>query len=166
MQNIYLIGMPGCGKSALGKEVAKRLNMEFVDTDKLVLDKVGAESVNELFKRQGVVNFRKLEKDCVYELSKKENMLVSTGGGAVLDPENVNAMINSGSVVFVDVSIKTLTERIDTSSRPLVADIGPALEKLYFNRYDIYKRSCTKTFDNNGSLEESVEKFVELFQGK
>ncbi len=164
MNNVYLTGMPGCGKSALGQRVAQELGMEFVDVDKVVLEMANEEDVNNIFRKQGVKEFRRLEKQALRELSKKDGLLVSTGGGAVLDNENVDVMINTGEVIFVEVSLEMLKKRIDTSSRPLVSDIGPALESLYFNRINTYKTTCTRNFNNDGELEEAVTAMVELIK--
>lgn len=165
MENIYLIGMPGCGKSRLGKEVAQKLGLEFTDTDEMTIKQAGVQSMNELFTKHGVAKFRQMEKQVIRDLAKEENKLVSTGGGAILDSENVNAMINSGRVVFVDVNLTTLRSRIDVNDRPLVKDMDQALENLYFNRLDKYKKSATDTFDNNGSLEQSIDAFIEMVKG-
>lgn len=162
MENIYLIGMPGCGKSKLGKAAAEKLGLEFVDTDEMTIKQAGVQSMNELFTKHGVAKFRQMEKQVITNLSKEDNKLVSTGGGAILDSENVNAMVNSGRVVFIDVSLTTLRNRIDVNDRPLVKDIDQALENLYFNRLDKYKKSATDTFDNNGGLEESIEGFISM----
>lgn len=165
MENIYLIGMPGSGKSRLGKEVAEKLGLEFVDTDEMTIKEAGVQSMNELFGKHGVARFRQMEKKVLVDLSKKTDMLVSTGGGIILDPENRNTMINSGRVVFIDVNLTTLRSRIDVNDRPLVVNMDQALENLYFHRLDMYKKAATDNFDNNGELEPSVEAFVEMVKG-
>lgn len=162
MENIYLVGMPGCGKSRLGKEVAQKLGLEYVDTDEATIKEAGVQSMNELFGKHGVARFRQMEKQVLKELSGKTDLLVSTGGGVVLDPENRSTMINTGRVVFVDVNLTTLRSRIDVNDRPLVVNMDQALENLYFHRLDIYKNSATDIFDNNGELEESIEAFVKM----
>ncbi|MBQ9624874.1 MAG: hypothetical protein IJR47_02075 [Clostridia bacterium] len=165
MENIYLIGMPGSGKSKLGEEAAKQLGLTFVDTDEVTIKEAGVKDMNELFGIKGVANFRKMEKQVIRDLSKKQDLLVSTGGGAILDAENTSVMVNTGRVVFIDVNLPTLQKRIDVNDRPLVKDIDSALESLYFHRLDMYKRAATDTFDNNGGLEESVEAFVNMVKG-
>lgn len=162
MENIYLIGMPGSGKSRLGKEVAEKLGLEFVDTDEVTVKQAGVKSMNELFGKAGIARFRQMEKQVLNDLSKKTDLLVSTGGGIILDPENKNTMINTGRVVFIDVNLTTLRRRIDVNDRPLVVNMDQALEDLYFHRLDLYKNAATDRFDNNGELEESIEKFVEM----
>lgn len=164
MENVYLIGMPGCGKSKLGQEAAKRLNMEFIDTDEVTIKKAGVKDMNELFQVKGVKMFRRMEKETISKVSKKTDCIVSTGGGAILDDDNCRAMINTGRVVFVDVNLTTLRNRIDANTRPLVQNIDSALEQLYFHRYDKYKNSATDIFDNNGELEESLEAFIKLIK--
>ncbi len=164
MENIYLIGMPGCGKSSLGKEVAKRLNMEFIDTDEATILNAGVKSMNELFTTHGVAKFRQMERQVIKDISAKTNYIVSTGGGAILDSENCSVMINTGRVVFVDVNLTTLRKRIDVNDRPLVKDIDQALENLYFHRIDKYRTSATDTFDNNGGLDESTDAFINMVQ--
>lgn len=165
MENIYLIGMPGCGKSRLGKEAAAKLGLEYVDTDEVTIKEAGVTSMNELFGKHGVAKFRQMEKKVLSDLSRKTDLLVSTGGGAVLDPENRSVMINTGRVVFIDVNLTTLRSRIDVNDRPLVVNMDQALENLYFHRLDIYKNAATDKFDNNGGLEESIDAFVEMVKG-
>lgn len=166
MRNVYLSGMPGCGKSTLGEAVAKKIGWEYVDLDKLVIDKEDVKDINELFAKKGIAHFRKLESRCIEELSQKERCLVSLGGGAILNDENVKTMMNSGKVVFVDVSLDTLRNRIDVSSRPLVKDINQALEDMYYNRIDRYRRNSNFIFDNEGPLEENVNELAAFITGE
>lgn len=165
MQNIYLTGMPGCGKSALGRACATLLNRDFIDTDELALNLSREADINSIFAKQGVDAFRKMERRILTDLSQKQRLIVSTGGGVILDRANVDAMLNSGFILFIDVSLDTLKKRIDTSGRPLVADIGPALEHLYFNRYERYKNNCTHVFSNEFCLNEAVKQLVSFING-
>lgn len=165
MENIYLIGMPGSGKSKLGKVVADKLGLEFIDTDELTIKEAGVSDMNELFRVKGVKLFRSMERQVISDVSKKTDCIVSTGGGAILDPDNCRVMINTGRVIFIDVNLTTLRKRIDTNTRPLVQDIDSALENLYFNRYDKYKNNATDIFDNNGELDECTEGLTKLIKG-
>lgn len=166
MRNVYLSGMPGCGKSTLGEAVAKKIGWEYVDLDKMVIEKEDVQDMNDLFAKKGVAHFRKLESQCIEEISQKERCLVSLGGGAILNDENVKTMMNSGKVVFVDVSLDTLRNRIDVSSRPLVKDINQALEDMYYNRIDRYRRNSNFIFDNEGPLEENVNELAAFIVGE
>ena len=79
--------MPSCGKTSVGKAIAKELNMEFIDSDELIVKKVGM-TIPEIFKTQGETGFRKIESDVISEISALQNTVIATGGGAVLNAKN------------------------------------------------------------------------------
>lgn len=166
MRNVYLIGMPGSGKSALGKRVAEITGWEFCDLDELVVEMSGEPDVAQIFSKRGMQNFRDLEKKALKKISDKEHIIVATGGGIVLDPDNVTQMAASGRTVLLDVSIDTLKKRIDVGSRPLIQNIEEALENMYWNRMDYYRRAANITMDNNGDLEEGAQELAQAVTGK
>jgi len=103
MNNIYLIGMPGCGKSTIGKIIADRLNLKHIDADKFLEDKY-FQTIPDIFRMYGEEDFRQKESTVIEELSKMSDILVSTGGGVVVRENNKEIMKNSGIVVFIDTT--------------------------------------------------------------
>lgn len=134
-ENIVLTGMPGSGKSTVGKLINLD-GFEFVDTDAEIEKRCGC-SIKELIGSKGEKHFRDLETEVIRDISMKNSLVISTGGGAVLRKENVDALKRNGKLFFIDADIKRLEA---TADRPL-SDTAEKLRKLYDERIDIYK-SC------------------------
>ena len=157
-QNIVLIGMAGCGKTTIGKILAEKLNMNFVDTDEKIIEKAKM-PIPEIFKKYGEEHFRRLESQVIEEISKLQNTVIATGGGAVLKRENVLALRGNGRIYFLD---RPLEQIIPTSDRPL-SNNRETLEKRYNERYEIYKKSCTVHLKTGGIAEQTAEIIKEEF---
>lgn len=136
-QNLVLIGMPSCGKTSVGCELSKLTGKEFVDTDELIVKKAGME-IPEIFEKYGEKHFRDLEGQVIKEVSDKCSLIISTGGGAVLREENVDALRANGRIIFLDRPLDML---ISTPDRPLSSSTD-ALKARYDERYPIYLSSC------------------------
>lgn len=133
-ENIVLIGMPGCGKSTVGKRLAKKLNRRFLDTDALLTEYCG-KTPNEIIREQGETVFRALETKVILEQAAPLNgCVIATGGGAILRDENVRALKQNGRTVFLDRPLELLAVSDD---RPLSSD-RQLLEKRYHERYERY----------------------------
>ena len=132
-QNIVLIGMPGCGKTTIGKLIAQSCGKTFVDTDSMITGKTGM-TVNDIFKKYGENEFRKLESEAVREASEKVGQVIATGGGAVLRSENVDALRMNGRIYFLDRPVDML---VPTQDRPLACS-AEAIRKRYEERLPIY----------------------------
>ena len=154
--NIVLIGMPGVGKTTIGKLLAKEFNKTFVDMDELIVNKENR-TINEIFANDGEVYFRKVEHDLCEELSTQNNLVISTGGGVILNEENVAYLSKNGLVIFLDRDIKDF---VITNDRPLTKS-KEELEKLYEQRHPLYVSSCDIKVTTN-KLEEDIEKIKEL----
>lgn len=137
MKNIYLIGLPGCGKTTVGNIVAKKLNMELVDMDALIVEKQGM-SINEIFETDGEDFFRQVESEVLTQLSKTENKLISTGGGVVKLPQN-RELLKSGRVVYIYATVEEIAKRSNFSDRPLLKDNIENLKNLFEQRKELYK---------------------------
>lgn len=158
-QNLVLIGMPSCGKTTLGKSLAKDLSMDFVDSDELIVKKTGM-TIPEIFETKGEKGFREIESEIIAEISLKQNTVIATGGGAVLNRKNIRLLKSNGVVIFIDRPLKML---VTTSDRPLSAD-KDLLKKRYAERYDIYCESADKKIDGSGSIEENINAVKEAFK--
>lgn len=132
-ENIVLCGMPASGKSTVGRILAERYGRELTDTDLLVEEREG-ESIPEIFAKRGERYFRQAEKEIIREVSAKSGTVIATGGGAVIDPENIAALKENGRIYFIDRPLDAL---IPTDDRPL-ASTRADIEKRYRERYGIY----------------------------
>ncbi len=157
-KNIVLIGMPSSGKSTVGMLLAKELNKQFIDTDSEI-ERLSRMEILKIFEKYGEAHFRELESMVIANMSLKQNAVIATGGGAVLNARNIELLKENGFVVFLDRSIEKL---ITTEDRPL-SSTREALEKRYNERYDIYCSSADLIVDANGSIEENANKIKEGF---
>ncbi len=132
-RNIVLIGMPSCGKSTLGKILAKELKLKFVDTDKLVEEKAN-QKPHEIIKEKGEAVFRKTEAEVIKDLSLKNGLVIATGGGAVLNSNNIKELSRNGVLVFLDRPLDMLAA---TKDRPL-SENKELLNKVLAERYSLY----------------------------
>ena len=112
--NVVIIGMPASGKSTVGKIVAKQLGRELIDTDRLIVEREG--HIPTIFREKGETYFRDLETAVIKEVSAYSGKVISLGGGAVMRPENVEALRHNGAIFFIDRSPENL---IPTDDRPL-----------------------------------------------
>lgn len=146
-ENIALIGMPSSGKSTVGREIAKRLGRELYDSDEEIIKIIGM-PISEYFEKYGEAEFRRVEKEVVRRLSARSGCVIATGGGAVLDGENVMKLKQNGRVYFLDRSPKKL---ISTADRPLSSS-PEALKRRYEERYPIYLSTCDVRIDGDGDI--------------
>lgn len=161
-RNIILIGMPSAGKTTIGKQLAKLLKRPFYDVDECIVKKENM-SIADIFKNQSESAFRKLEKACVKELACTKNTIISTGGGTILDDENVVLLKQNGIFIFIDRSLDLLISK--DASRPLSSS-KEALTKLYEIRYPLYKKYADITIINNTSKKDAIKQIIEKLKNK
>lgn len=157
-QNIVLIGMPSCGKTTLGKMLAKGFNKKFIDTDEEIIKKVGI-TIPEIFKKHGEEYFRNLESEVIKELSQNQSLVIATGGGAILRRENIDLLKQNGKIIFIDRPLDLL---ITTLDRPLSSN-RELLEERYFERYATYCFSCDVRINADGDINTNLERVKEGF---
>lgn len=153
--NIALIGMPASGKTSVGKVLSQKLNKTFVDSDDEIV-KTENKTISEIFEISGEVYFRNVEKNVIKDISMLNSRVISTGGGAVLNPENIESLKANSRVYFLDRPLDML---ITTSDRPLSSNRAD-LEKRYKERYELYKASADVIIDG-GKTVEDVAKMIE-----
>lgn len=159
MKNIILIGMPGCGKSTIGKQLAKSLGFAFVDLDFMIEKNIG-KKISDIFKESGESGFRRLETAAFDASVKMKNCVIATGGGIVTVAENSDTA-KKGLTVFIDRPLECISSDIKTSDRPLLAENGiKRLEKLYNERYDKYLSWADIRIINNKTAADAVEKIL------
>lgn len=157
-QNIVLVGMPGCGKSTIGKALAEKLKKEFVDTDELIVENENS-PIPEIFKNFGEKYFRDAETKAIKEASSKTGFVIATGGGAVLRKENIDALSSNGKIFFLN---RPLEDILPTDDRPLSSNAAD-LKKRFDERYPIYKSVCDEEIFVDGVVSNSVNKIIEKF---
>lgn len=160
MQNIIIIGMPGCGKTTIGKLVAEKLNIEFIDSDH-VFETTVFPDITQYFTEHGEDGFRTEETSIIRSLCKKQGCVISTGGGIVERPENKDILCSGGTVVFIDRTPEDIVNDIDTTTRPLLLEEGKKrVYTLYEKRYKKYCDFCHIRIENTGTLDELAEKII------
>lgn len=148
-RHVFLIGMPGCGKSSLGKKVASTMRVPYVDMDQRIADGVGC-AVTDIFERYGEQAFRNAETNTLIQLTREQPSLISTGGGTVLREENRTIMRNFGVIVLIDRPLEDIMGDIKLDRRPLLARKGLGeVERLYHERIDTYRALADFVLDNN-----------------
>lgn len=157
-QNIVLVGMPASGKTTIGRLVSQKLNMQFVDSDDEIVKKINM-PIAAFFKEYGEQRFREIESEIIFSLSKMQGCVIATGGGAVLNEQNVFYLSQNGRIYFIDRDINSLQP---TGDRPLSSSREDLL-KRYNERYDIYKSCCDFHLKASNSAEDNAEKIKEDF---
>ena len=147
-RHIFLIGMPGSGKSSLGRRVANQLRLPYTDTDQRITAAVGC-SVNEIFAHYGEQAFRAAETNMLIQLTREQPGIVSTGGGAVMRDVNRAIMRNHGVIILIDRPLADILSDIKLDRRPMLAEKGlPEVERLYHERIDAYRAAADAVLDN------------------
>ena len=158
-RSIVLTGMPGSGKSTLGTLLAERLGRTLIDTDAEIIKRAGM-PITEIFRTRGETAFRDLESAVIRDVSLRGGAVVATGGGAVLRRENVDALKQNGTLVFLD---RPLAALLPTDDRPL-ADDADKLKKLYAARYPVYTAAADVTVAVAGTPEDTMNAILECLQ--
>jgi len=157
---VYLVGMPGSGKSTVGRELAGRFGVPFVDLDAEIERRNGA-TVTEIFGERGEAGFRALEAQALLDASTHDPAVVACGGGVVLEPANRIALRNTGICVFLDVPLAELRHRVEPAAdRPLIRAEGD-LERLLESREPLYREFAAHVVDGSGPPGEVADAIVE-----
>ncbi|HAL18638.1 MAG TPA: shikimate dehydrogenase [Spirochaetaceae bacterium] len=164
--NIVLIGMPSCGKTTIGRHVCKGMVREFADTDAIIARRLAERgfdmTIADFITRFGEKRFRKEESEVVREISEKNGLVVSTGGGVPLSADNMRMLKHNGIVFWIDRPLSLLKA---TSSRPLTST-RESLERKYAERAGLYSKYADVRVPNEGSVTDAVAKIVRGFNEK
>ncbi len=151
--NIVLIGVRGSGKSTVGNKLAARLKMRFVDTDVLIEEHQGI-PISDIVKSYGWDHFRKIEKGVIEEISKDDHLIIAPGGGAVLNPDNVNALRRNGFIIWLKADQQTLLKRMNedprtNTRRPTLTGKGTLeeIEETISEREPFYEKASEVQID-------------------
>ena len=163
MKNIVLIGMPGCGKSTIGYRMSQKINYSFFDADKYLEEKENR-IISDIFSKEGEEYFRKLKTKYLEDLSKKEQIIISTGGGAVKKKENIDILKQNGIIIFLDRTIEDISKE-NHENRPLLQNIEN-LWKLYDERINLYRKYADIIIKNDDDMNLIVERIITTLKGK
>jgi shikimate kinase len=147
--NLFLVGMMGAGKTTLGKALARKMGHEFVDTDRLLVERTGV-PVNTIFEFEGEEGFRKRESTLLREVAERSGCVVATGGGAVLAADNRRTMREAGTVVYLRARLDNLWDRLrHDATRPLLATPDPraTLAAILEQRDPLYREAAHLVVD-------------------
>jgi shikimate kinase len=151
-QNLFLVGPMGAGKSAVGRQLARLLHLDFVDSDEEIEARTGVD-IPFIFEKEGEAGFRKREARVIDDLSKRDGVVLATGGGAIMDPQNRNHLGARGFVIYLHTSVDQQLSRTRRGrERPLLADDDPraVLELLMASREPLYREIADLTVDTDG----------------
>ena len=161
---IYLIGFMCSGKTTVGSLLASRLNYSFVDLDRKIEEDEGL-SIPEIFSKKGETYFRNLELKTLKEVSKEENIVISTGGGLGANPEALEFMKKHGKTVWIDISFDTFLNRCKKdTNRPLLKKPLSELRKLFEQRQENYKLADIKV-KGEAPPEKVVDEIISALKG-
>ena len=155
MQNIILIGMPGCGKTTVGTHLSQLLGKELVDADQYLVSKTG-KTIPEIFAQEGETAFRKLETEVLTELGTRSGLIIATGGGCVTRPENYKHLHQNGLIIWLQRPIVHLA----TDGRPLSQT--NKLEDMYRSRMPMYQEFCDHIIQNDDTALAAATKIAML----
>lgn len=163
-KNIFLIGLMGTGKTTIGRHLSRKLHMDFYDSDRVIEERTGAD-IPLIFEKEGEAGFRKREAAVIDELTAKNDIILATGGGAILDSENRKHLITRGTVFYLRSNLKTLIARTSKDkNRPLLhADEPPniILQRLLEQRGPLYEEAADHIIDTaNNSIHDVIHAII------
>ena len=158
MKNIVLIGMPGSGKTTLGRCLAEMLNREFIDADPEI-EKDAGKTIPELF-AVSEDHFREQETKTARRLAKLRDKVLAMGGGVVLREENIACLKENGQIIFLDRPPGDIAGDVDTETRPLLAAGRQRIYDLYAQREALYRNAADITVVNKGDLKEVLQRLA------
>lgn len=167
MKNIVLIGFMGTGKSSVGRLLAVKLKRRFIDTDQEI-ENITGKTVAKLITGEGLIRFRSEESLLIKKLSGQEGLVISTGGGALLNAENYRLLRENGTIIGLTASPEVIYNRVKNkkNERPLLAkgDLKEQIAILMEERRELYQVADFTVDTGVGSLEETVEKIADYLQ--
>lgn len=162
---IILIGFMGVGKTSVGKQLAKKLNFNFIDTD-YEIERLTNKSIPDIFEQYGENYFRKLENSILEKFVKNEDIVMATGGGIITTKENYNILKNEENVIFLDGSVETIINHVqnERNQRPLLKEsenLSKKIEELLSIRYEKYIEVSDILIDINGkNIDEVISQIL------
>ena len=165
-KNLVLLGMMAVGKSTLGKIVAKRQNLKFIDTD-LNIERKNSMTISEIFKKKGEDFFRLEEEIEVLKTLKKNKCVIAIGGGAFMNKKVRNIILENSLSIWLDLNLKTLNKRIKwNKKRPLLdkENSNKIIKKLFTERKDVYELADYKINCNRLTKNDIINKIISIYE--
>lgn len=162
MRNIVLIGMPGCGKSTIGKKLAKSIHRQFFDVDEEIVQLTG-QSIQELF-AVSEEHFRNKETEATKLLAQKLGVVISCGGGVVKRDENMEALRATGTVFLLNRSPEDICTEVNVATRPLLTEGREKIFQLYKERIRLYVQAADYIVDVQEPFENTIPKIMNFFK--
>ncbi len=160
-KTLFIIGLPGCGKTSLSKILSKKLNYDFYDMD-LIIEEKEKMKITEIFTKYGEKYFREKESELLEKLSELNNVVISTGGGIILAKKNRDIMKEKGITIFINRKPDIILNNIDVAQRPLLAKDKNKLIELSKDREPLYRESANIIFNHN-TWEKNIENTFNIF---
>lgn len=159
-QHIFLIGMPGAGKTTIGKALAQKQGLDFFDVDSEIQDKIG-KSIQNIIIHEGEDTFRQYEYDVINDIiENKTPSVIATGGGTVLSDKTVQLMRENGFVVFVHRNVTQILDDLDMEIRPLLKESIEYIFRLYEERYPLYEKVGHIKIENSSNVSDTVDAII------
>ena len=161
-KNIVLIGMPGCGKTAVGRELAALLHMVLVDTDQQV-EQADGRTIPDIFAQDGERVFRDMESAAAKRAASMSGVIIATGGGMVLREENMQVLGENGIIFFRDRDILDILGE-DLTDRPLLSGDQKRIYDLYEQRIHLYRKYAHYTISNTDTAKEAAARIAAIYE--
>ena len=161
-KNIVLIGMPGCGKSAVGRELSAMLHMVLMDTDRMV-EQADGRTIPEIFAQDGETAFRDKESAAAEQAAAMAGVIIATGGGMVLREKNMAALAGTGIVFFRDRALSDILGE-DLTDRPLLSGDQKRIYDLYRQRIHLYRKYAHHTISDTNTAKEAAECIAAIYE--
>ena len=156
-KNLVLIGMSGAGKSTVGIALSYKLRMSFVDVDSYI-ERTQNMTVSEFFNTYGAERFREIETEAVKHMGNDyQNTIISTGGGVILNPENMEYLKKNGIVVYINRSVENILKTLNAEKRPLLKDNPERLREMYKDRHELYLKYADVVVVNGADFKSGVD---------
>ncbi|WP_302157721.1 shikimate kinase [uncultured Acidaminococcus sp.] len=160
MANIVLIGMPGAGKTTIGRKLSKALGRPVLDADDKVVEQTGR-TIKDLF-QEGEDVFRQAETEAVKTLAAMDGIIISCGGGVVKRPENIGYLQQNGKIFFLNRDLAAIAGSVDKVTRPLLNSAEDRLTQLYKERMPLYLKYADYTIPVDEDFDKTTEYIIEL----
>jgi len=165
-RHLFLIGMPGCGKSSLGRRVARETGVPFADLDEMI-SKASGMTVSDFFAAYGEETFRRAETRALAEVTRARPMIVSTGGGIVMREVNRKIMRGWGTILLIDRPLEDILGDIRMEGRPLFRDGGPEkVREVYAQRDPVYRAAADIVLRNDQGYAAAVRALIRLLRDR
>ena len=165
-KNLVLTGMMGVGKTTVGKKLAKRLNIKFIDIDQIIETKE-KKTIKKIFEDEGESYFRKIEKEITLDILKKKNLVIALGGGAFISSIIRKEVIKSSISVWLDLGVNFLLLRLkNIKKRPLLNEenLNESINKIYSERKKIYNQSNFRIKCDTLEINQIINKIIRLYE--